>query len=215
MISSPVQNWKSVDFNAIPAQERYKIIIGAIVPRPIALISTIGPDGSGNLAPFSFFNGVSSNPACLVVSIASKVDTSGGKKDTLHNIERTGEFVVNSVTSWMLDQAVHSAASYPYGIDEMLKAGLTPIASLKVKAPRVRESAVQFECTLHKLVEIGDGSPGSSTLVIGQIQMAHIAEQAITPDGRVDLTSLQPIGRLGGVSYAELGAILNRPVPKV
>lgn len=212
-IHSPVQSWKSFDFSELDFHERYKILIATIVPRPIAFVSTVSSSGVGNLAPFSFFNGVSSNPACVVLSISSKSDGSGEKKDTLRNIEATKEFVVNSANEWLVHPLVHCAAAFPYGVDEMHKVGLSPLPSTKVAPPRVKESGAQLECTLHQIVEIGDGSPGSTALVIGKVEVAHIYDSAIK-DGRIDSAALKPISRLGGIGYAGLGEVFNIAVPK-
>lgn len=193
-------------------QKIYKLLIGGVVPRPIAFLSTISNSGVGNLAPFSFFNAVSSNPPCIVISISSK--SSGGKKDSLINIEQNGQFVVNSANKWLIEPLVHSAAEYPYGVDEMEKIGLTPQSSIRVKPSRVKESAFQMECEVYKTVEIGDGSPGSSTLVIGRVLLFHILESAYK-DERVLIDELMPVGRLGGINYGLVGEQFSIPIPKV
>lgn len=185
------------DISQITPQEAYKLLIGSVVPRPIAFISTVGPDGKGNLAPFSFFNGVSSKPLCIMVSITRRSD--GSKKDTLLNIEATGEFVVNTVAEWMIEPANMCAAEYPYGTDEMEKVGLTGIASEKVKAKRVKESPIHMECKVHKLVEIGDGA-GGSTIVIGEVLLVHVHEKAYQ-NGRILFDEIRPISRLAGDFY--------------
>ncbi|MCO6429438.1 MAG: flavin reductase family protein [Deltaproteobacteria bacterium] len=190
----------------------YKFLIGSVVPRPIAFVSTISKDGVSNLAPFSFFNALSSNPPCVMISISAR--PGGEYKDTLRNIEETKEFVVNSANRWLLEPLVHCAAEYPYGVSEFEKAGLTAIASEKVKPQRVKESAVQLECELYQTVKIGDGSPGSSTLVIGKIVMFHVLDR-IYQDGKINLEELKPIARLGGVNYCSVGEIFGIPIPKV
>jgi len=190
----------------------YRILIGSVVPRPVAFVSTVSADGVGNLAPFSFFNAVSSNPPCLILGISRKGDGSGDKKDTLRNIEATGEFVVNTSSEWLVEPMVHCGAAYPYGVDEMQKVGLTPIPSTHVRPPRIKESAVQFECKLHSAIDLGGGTPGSTTLVVGRIVMLHIFDEAYN-DGRVDSAMLKPVGRLGGIGYALLQDPFNIPVP--
>ncbi len=211
-ITSPHNSFISIDVRTIPPQEAYRLIIGGIIPRPIAFVSTVSSKGIGNLAPFSFFNGVSSNPPCVVISISRKPD--GSKKDTLSNIEETGQFVVNSASEWISEALVHCAAAYPQGVDEMEKVGLTPLASTVVRPARVQECALQMECSLHQMVEIGDGSPGSTTLVIGKILMFHGAD-GVLKNGRIDAAALRPIGRLGGISYTTLGNVFDLEVPKV
>lgn len=192
--------------------EIYKQLISAITPRPIALVSTISINGQGNLAPFSFYNGVCSNPPCVSISIARNAD--GSKKDTLRNIEACGEFVVNSANRWLIEKLVTCGAAYEYGINEMEKSGLSPLPSEIVKPVRVKESAVHMECKLYKAVEIGDGSPGSCTLIIGQILLFHISRE-IQSSGRIDVEKYQPMSRLGGADYAAVGERLTLPIPKV
>lgn len=211
-INSPVDEMISISPEEISQPEMYKLIIGSVVPRPIAFVSTCSADGRGNLAPFSFFNGVSSNPPCLVFSVAARSSTGG--KDTLRNIQETGQFVVNSANAWLTEPLVYTAADYPFGVDEMQEVGLTPLPSLKVAPARVKESAVHFECVLYKLVEIGDGAPGSAHLVIGRIVHVHIDKSAYK-DGKVLLERIQPLARLGGADYGLIGPKFNLPVPKI
>jgi flavin reductase (DIM6/NTAB) family NADH-FMN oxidoreductase RutF len=211
-LTPPFEEMVDLDPDLMTAPELYKIIIGCIVPRPIAFVSTINGKGEGNLAPYSFFNGVSSNPPCVMLSVARK--SSGEKKDTLRNIEETGEFVVNSSNSWLVEPLVHTAAEFPHGVDEMKVVGLTPLASTKVRPPRVKESAWQFECVTYKLVEVGDGSPGSSVVVIGKIVAAHVSKQAYQ-NGRIVLESIDPVARVGGFGYMSAGVRFDIPVPKI
>ncbi|RMG41048.1 MAG: flavin reductase family protein [Candidatus Dadabacteria bacterium] len=211
-VESPVDNF--VTFNPTQADTKsvYKLLIGAIIPRPIAFVSTVSVDGIGNLAPFSFFNGVSSNPPALVISIAQREENK--YKHTLQNIKDTGEFVVNSANEWLIEPLVYTAAEYPSEIDELNAVGLTALPSQLVKPARVKESAIQFECKLYETVQIGDGSPGSSTLVIGEIVLAHIWKKA-WHDGKILPEAVKPVARMGGTAYAKIGEIFNRPVPSI
>ena len=209
-INAPVGEQVAIDPAALPVRDMYHLMNGTIIPRPIAFVSTINAAGVVNLAPFSFFNGVSSNPPCLMVSIAPKSD--GSKKDTLRNIEETGQFVVNTASLWLAEPLVYCGAEFAYGVNEMAKAGLTPMPSIKVKAPRVKEAAVNFECELYKLVQIGDGTPGSSTAVFGKIVQVHIIRSAYE-NGRVKFSELAPLSRLGGFAYAALGDTFELKVP--
>lgn len=207
-------NFVSLDFANISPAAIYKLMIGAIVPRPIAFVSTVNAAGVGNLAPFSFFNGVSSEPPCIVFSVTHK--SGGEKKDTLRNIEETGGFVVNTVSEWMAERMNQTAADYPYGVDEMHKAGFTPLPSIRVKAARVKEAAVQMECELFKTVEIGEPRPGSAVLVIGRIVMMHVAEDAYeATTGKIRLEVLKPVSRLAGAAYGKLGETFDLPRPKI
>lgn len=187
-------------------------MIGTIVPRPIAFVTTVSESGVVNLAPFSFFTGVSSNPPCLAVSIARKPN--GEKKDTLKNIEATDQFVVNTASEWLVEPLVHCGAEFPSEVDEMKTAGLTPLPAVKVRPPRVKEAAVHFECENVGVLEVGEGGAGSSTLVVGRIVLAHVSS-AVYKDGKVDFTTLKPISRLGGITYGLIGQTFDIPVPKL
>jgi len=210
-IKSPVQDMISLDPTQIGSPSTYKLMIGMIVPRPIAFISTVSPEGVGNLAPFSFFNGVSSNPPAVMIAITRK--KGGEKKDTLRNIEATRQFVVNSVNEWIVEPMNQCSANYPYGVDEMEKVGLTPLPSQRVKPPRVKESAIHLECELYDTLEVGDGSEGSSTIVVGKIVMVHVHTPAYK-DGKIILEVLKPISRLAGASYGHTTGVFDLPRPK-
>ena len=211
-INSPVTEMTSIDPESASTKDLYKLLIGSVIHRPIAFVSTISKAGITNLAPFSFFNAVSSNPPCLMVAIGRKPN--GEKKDTLVNIEETEEFVINSANGWLIEPLVHTAAAYPHGVSEIEKAGLTPLTSETVKAPRVKEAAVHFECKLIQKLELGEGQLGSTTLVIGKAQRIHIYSDAYS-EGRVDSKLIDPVGRLGGLSYTSLGEVFDIPVPKI
>ena len=211
-IDAPFTEQVQVDPALVKPNDFYKLMIGSIVPRPIAFVSTRGKDGSCNLSPFSFFNGVSSDPACVIIAISPKKH--GEPKDTYRNILDTGEFVVNSANEWLIEPLVHSAGSFPYGVDEMSKVGLTPVPSVNVKPPRVKESAVQFECVVHQTVAIGEGDPPATLLVIGRIVMGHIDKDAYS-GGRVDFQRIKNIARLGGTTYAHVTDLFDIPVPSV
>jgi flavin reductase (DIM6/NTAB) family NADH-FMN oxidoreductase RutF len=210
-IESPVDKMVKCDISKLTPQDAYKLLIGSVVPRPIAFISTMSPDGKGNLAPFSFFNGVSSKPLCIMVSITRRAD--GSKKDSLLNIEATGEFVVNSVAEWMIEPVNYCAAEYPYGIDEMEMVGLTPLKSEMIKPNRVKESPIQLECKVHKLLEIGDGA-GGSTIVVGEIVLVHVHDKAYQ-NGRILLEEILPISRLAGDFYGLTPDTFELKRPKI
>lgn len=212
MGSQPAVSYTSFDFSLLAPRERYKLLISLIVPRPIALVSTLSAQGVGNLAPFSFFNGISSDPPCLMISVARKPD--GTKKDTLLNIEETGEFVVNTSHEWMLDPLVLCGAEFPYGTDERLVSGFTAIPSQLVKPIRIKESSAQFECRLHQIVEIGSGGAGSSSVIFGRILTAHVVETLIE-QGRVQHDRQKPLARLGGIGYCGIANLEERAIPDV
>lgn len=211
-IASPVRGMTELRMAELDTTSIYKLLIGAIVPRPIAFVSTVSPEGVGNLAPFSFFNGVSSDPPCVMISITRK--NNGEKKDTLRNIEATGEFVVNSVADWMVEPMNHCSAEYPYGVSEMSQVGLTPVASSLVKPPRVAESPIHMECKLEKLVEIGEGKVGSATVVFGRILTMHVFDEAYAK-GRILLEKIAPVSRLAGFGYGLTTETFEIPRPKL
>ena len=140
--NSPEFDFTNVDLQSLTTRDKYRLLVELIVPRPIALVSTRSKDGLDNLAPFSFFNAVSSNPATLMISVARRLD--GSKKDTLRNIEETGELVINTSSSWMVGPITHAGANYPYGVSELKEIGLTPLQSTKVAPLRVKESPVHL-----------------------------------------------------------------------
>ena len=180
-------------------QENHKLMIGSIVPRPIAFVSTKSTNGILNLAPFSYFNGVCSKPPTIMFAPARR-GYDGLTKDTLNNIRSTKEFVVNLVSEEIVEPMVECATDYDKEIDEFKISNLTPIDSDKISSPRVKESKVSYECELNTIVEIGEAEPGAGFVVIGTIVMFHIQDDVYN-DGRIDLKALNPIGRLAGNSY--------------
>ncbi len=177
-------------------KDNYKLMIGAIVPRPIAFVSTKSKEGIDNLAPFSFFNGVCSNPPTIVFCPARR-GKDGEMKDTLINIRDTGVFALNIVSESFAPEMVTTASEFQPEISEFHESGLTPIHCDKIDVMRVKESKITFECELNQIIEVGDGNPGSGALVLGTIVLFHIADEVYN-NGRIDLEQLQPIGRLAG-----------------
>ncbi len=184
----------------------YHFMIGVIVPRPIAFITTVNPGGRVNAAPFSFFNGLTSEPPLLGVSINTRA---GAPKDTLRNIRDTGEFVVNVVTEAMAEQVVYASGEWPPEVDELALTGLGALPAELVRPPRVAESPVHLECRLHREIPLGN-----SLLVVGEVVLAR-ADDAVVSDGRVDAAKLRPVGRLGGELYSLTREIVKRPRPRV
>jgi len=202
----------SLDPATLDTAAAYKLLIGSIVPRPIAFVTTVNENGAVNAAPYSFFNGVSSNPPALMFSIGFRPD--GEKKDTLRNIELTKEFVVNTVGEWMAEPMNYASAEYPYGVSEVEAVGLTTLASKVVAPPRIKESPVHFECRLHSLLQVGKQEAGASTVVIGEIVQFHIHRPAWR-DGRIDLAQLKPVARLGGLQYGCIDSVFELPRPRL
>ena len=181
-----------------------------VVPRPIGWISSLSPDGVLNLAPYSFFNAVSDKPPMVVFS-------SGGRKDSLRNIEASGEFTCSIATDALRSAMNMSSAAVGPEIDEFKLAGLSPAASRFVKAPRVAQSPVALECRLWKTLELPppEGKSDSLwTVVFGEVIGVYIDDQYLR-DGRVDVAAMRPIARLGYMDYAVVGTEnmfeLNRP----
>ena len=174
-------------------------MVGAIVPRPIAFVSSMDVNGIRNLAPFSFFTACSSNPP--VVCFSPMVRSGPVPvKDTLRNIQATGEFVVNIVSEEFAEKMNACAAEVPPEVDEFEISGLTPLASELVRPPRVAESHVQMECRLHQIVTVSE-KPGGGSLVLGEVLRFHV-DEAVMDGDKIDPTLLHAIGRMGGPTYA-------------
>ena len=187
-----------------------RVLTGVVVPRPIAFVSTISTEGIVNLAPFSFFNAVAYDPPTIVFSSSRRAATK--EKDTLANIEATGEFVVNIVVDDIAEAMNRTAAEYPADVNEFEIAGLTPAPSDSVKPPRVAESPVNMECRLVQVVPIGSGDHAHG-LVIGEIVLMHVRDDIIEGH-RINHQRLRPTGRLAGNMYCHTGDIYEmvRPV---
>jgi flavin reductase (DIM6/NTAB) family NADH-FMN oxidoreductase RutF len=191
------------------SRQVYKLMTGIIVPRPVALVSTVDRKGVPNLAPFSFFSGVGANPPtvlfCPVVRSRSMSSTQPGampdlRKDTLRNVEETGEFVINVVSDSLAEAANATAAEVPPEVDEFVLSGLTPLASEVVRAPRVAESAAQMECKLLQVIYTSH-EPGAGVVVLGEIVRFHLRRD-LFEDFRVDPEGLDAVGRMAGNTWA-------------
>jgi len=205
-----------VDPSAASHIDVYKLMIGSIVPRPIALVSTRSEDGISNLAPFSFFTGVSANPPVICFCPIRRPGADPRPdpyKDTLRNISRTRQFVVNVVSEEMAEKMNITAGEYPPEVDEFEVAGLTPIPSDLVKPARVAESPVQMECVLYLALELS-ALPGGGNLVLGEIVRFHVADSMVE-NFRIDPDQLRAIGRMGGNSYARTRDRFDMIRPKV
>jgi len=190
------------DPNEIPFQETHKLMIGSIVPRPIAFVSTQSKNGKNNVAPFSYFNGVCSKPPTIMFAPARR-GWDGEEKDTLINIQDTEEFVVNIVSESFAEKMVMCATDFDSDVDEFEISGLNTADSQKINPPRVEEAKISFECKLNQIVEIGDGSAGSGFVVIGTIVLFHIDDD-IYDNGRILLNQLEPLGRIAGNWYTRI-----------
>lgn len=189
------KNKRALDPVSTPARDIYKLLIGTVVPRPIAFVSTVSADGVRNLAPFSFFNVICAEPPTVCFSTGFRIPS----KDTLANVKATGEFVVNIVSEEIAEQMNLCSGEYAAGVDEFQISGLTPVASDLVKPPYVLESHVNMECRLVQTVEVST-RPMGGTLVIGEVLRFHI-DGEIVANFRVDPDKLRAIGRMGGNEY--------------
>lgn len=188
----------------------YKLMTGAIVPRPIAFVSTISARGVVNLAPFSFFTAISANPP--VVCFAPMVRAGGGlAKDTLRNIEQTREFVVNIVSEDFAPQMNACSADFPPEVDEFGASGLTPVPSDLVRPPRVKESHIHMECQSMLVYHVSPKPLGGS-IVIGQVLRFHV-DDALFSDYKIDPDRLRAIGRMGGPTYTRTTDRFDMPRP--
>jgi flavin reductase (DIM6/NTAB) family NADH-FMN oxidoreductase RutF len=187
-----------LDFSVLPPREAYGWMISTIMPRPIAWVSTISAAGKTNLAPFSFFQGVTANPPTLMFVPVNKRD--GTKKDTVRNIEEVPEFVVNLVSSALGERMNETSAMLPHGESEFERFAISSAASARVRPPRVVDAPVAFECTLDRVVHIGEG-PLAANVIFGRIHVVHVADAMMGPDGTPDPAKLDLIGRMGGDSY--------------
>ena len=186
---------------------------GAVVPRPIALASTVDEAGRVNLSPFSFFNIFSANPPILVFS-PSRRGRDSTTKHTLDNVRQVAEVVINVVTHAMVEQVSLSSCEYPKGVNEFVKAGLTPLPSQRVRPPRVAESPVSFECKVNQVIELGQGG-AAGNLVICEVLLMHISETVLNPDGRISPFKLDAVARMGADYYlrAQGDSIFKVPKP--
>jgi flavin reductase (DIM6/NTAB) family NADH-FMN oxidoreductase RutF len=196
-------------FNPAECQPRqmYKLMTGMIVPRPVALVSTMDKQGVANLAPFSFFCGVGSNPPTVLFCPSLRPGASAGtveppemRKDTLRNVEETGEFVINVVSYAIAAAANASAAEVPPQVNEFVLSGLTPVPSIAVRPPRVAESPAQMECKLLQVIYTGH-APGSGVIVLGEVVRFHVRENLLD-NFRVDPEGLDAVGRMAGNTWA-------------
>jgi flavin reductase (DIM6/NTAB) family NADH-FMN oxidoreductase RutF len=186
----------------------YKLLIGCVVPRPIAWVSTVGADGVYNLAPFSFFMGVCQEPPTIAFSSSARA---GDRKDTVRNALYTGDFVVNVVDDPLAERMNLTSGDYPPEVDEFAVTGLTPLPGVKVKAPRVAEAPINLECRIVQVIEVGRGP---NNLVLGEIVHFHLRDDIYDRrTGRVDMHRLKPVGRLAGHQYTHVHDIFEMKRP--
>ena len=189
-----------VDPATLSAGDAYAWQAATILPRPIAWATTVNEDGSANLAPFSYFTGVSSDPPTCLICVSRRRKQPDGvrpPKDTWRNVERTGEFVIHVVSDALAHQMNLTSREFPYGTDEIAEVGLTKVACDKVAPPRIADAPVAMECKLERIVEIGRSG---TAIIVGEILLWHVHDDLVV-NGRVDLGRLDAIGRMGGPTY--------------
>ena len=202
---------RSIDPNTISERENYKFLIGSIIPRPIAFVTSVSEEGVLNGAPFSYFNIVSSNPPMVSLSIQR---FNGNQKDTARNILTKKEFVIHIVDEQNVDKINQTAVNLPSSQSEIELSGLTPIDSSEISVPGVKEAKVRMECVLEHSIELGgdDAQPGCDFL-IGRVVQYHI-EDTIYENGRIDPRGLSAVSRLAGNDYAKMGEMFTKERPK-
>jgi flavin reductase (DIM6/NTAB) family NADH-FMN oxidoreductase RutF len=182
-----------LDPDKLSGRDAYRLMISCVAPRPIAFVTTLSRDGASNLAPFSFFNGVSSDPPVVSIAVATKRD--GSKKDTWRNIEETGEYVINVVVPELMDAVITGARELPHGVSELELSGEATLPSARVKPPRLARSPVSLECALLRIVEVEE-----TALILGRVLLYHVKDEVLR-EGRVDPALVTFVGRMGDDLY--------------
>ena len=200
-------HFQLIDGNALDAETAYRLLVGCVVPRPIAWITSVDEHGNVNAAPFSSFNYVATSPPMLAVNVALRPGV-GSIKDTARNIATTREFVVNVATEADMEVMHRTAQEFGPEVSEPEVLGIDLLPSKHVRAPRIASSPVQMECRLDQAVKLGRGI---NTLFIGEVVAFHLSDTVY--DGRrVDSAAMRPLARLGGPFYSGLGEIFERPM---
>ncbi|MCK6206509.1 flavin reductase family protein [Bacillus infantis] len=199
----------SIDPASLPERENYKFLIGSIIPRPIAFVTTLSKDDVVNGAPFSYFNIVSANPPMISLSIQR---AQGRQKDTARNILESKEFVVHIVDELNVEKVNQTAASLPPEQSEIEAAGFTAEASEKIAVPGVKEAKIRMECVLEHALELGGTDSPGTDFIIGKVVQFHI-EEDLYDKGRIDQKGLAAVSRLAGNDYAKIGEVftIERP----
>ena len=198
----------SISSTDLEPRTAYHLLISVVVPRPIGWASTIGTDGTLNLAPFSFFNAIGGAPLTVMISVGRR---KGNLKDTLRNAQETGEYVISIVNEELAAAMNETSGEWAYEVNEFDRAKLTPIPSIDVKPPRVAEAPIALECKVTQIVPVLDTT---YTLILGRVLRFHIRSDLLRPNGLVDATLLKPVARLGGDEYATIGRVFEMKRPQ-
>jgi flavin reductase (DIM6/NTAB) family NADH-FMN oxidoreductase RutF len=206
-----------IDPVQIPVPKLHQILLGTVAPRPIALASTIDSMGRPNLSPFSFFNVFGVNPTTLIFS-PSRRSRDNTVKHTYENLKEVPEVVINMVNFAMVEQISLASSEYPKGVNEFVKAGLSPVPSERVKPFRVKESPVQFECKVRQIIETGDRG-GAGNLVICEILLIHLQDSLFNEAGIIDPDKIDLVARMGGDYYCRASGdavfMVRKPLKKL
>lgn len=199
----------AIDPGTNTERENYKLLIGSIVPRPIAFVTSLSEDGVLNGAPFSYFTIVSSNPPMISLAIQR---SGGNQKDTARNIQTKQEFVVHIVDEENVEMVNQTAASLPPDESEVELAQMTRVDSSKISVPGVKQAKIRMECILEHSLQLGDNEQPSCDLLIGKVVQFHVADD-LYEDGRIDVNGLAAVSRLAGANYAKIGEVfaIERP----
>jgi len=194
-----------IDPSELDTNSVYKLLVGAVVPRPIAWVSTRSRDGVLNLAPFSFFTVASREPPMLAISIGPRTGGEDYAKDTLSNLRETQEFVINMVSLTLANAMYETAVNHPPEVDEFVQAGVTPAPCEVIDTPRVAEARISMECTVEHILGLG-----SDYLVIGRMHRYHV-EDTLIDNGRIDIPALDPLGRMAG-NFTRIESLFDLPL---
>lgn len=198
-----------IDPRELSRPAMYNVLIGSVVPRPIAWVSTVDAAGVRNLAPFSYFNIACAQPPMLLFCPQHRPN--GGHKHTLANVEATGEFVLHVVSEDLVALMNQTSADYPDTMDEFEQTGLAAVPSDLIAPPRVADAKIAFECRVEQIVPLGGATGGA--VVIGRVVLAHVADE-VWNDGHIVLDALRPVARLAGNSYARVTDTFALPRPE-
>jgi flavin reductase (DIM6/NTAB) family NADH-FMN oxidoreductase RutF len=203
----------SIDPSTQTDRENYKLLVGSIIPRPIALVTTLSQAGVLNAAPYSYFSIIANQPPLISISVQRK---QGVMKDTARNAMETGSFVVHITDESIIDRVNETAANLPPNESEVERAGFTPIASEMIDVPGLQEAKIRMECLLEQSIQLGgsgnDDQPACD-LLIGRVVRFHF-DEAVYEDGHIKPDKLNPMSRLAGIDYAKLGTRISLERPK-
>lgn len=196
--------------NDMSAKDNYKLLIGSIIPRPIAFVTTMNQDQSMNAAPFSFFNIVNNEPPMIAIAVQR---SNGKRKDTAVNIDSNGDFVVHITDKNNVADINETAAPLPYSDSELNRTTFTTIPSTNIKTPGIKEASIRLECRLDQIIVLGSEDNGAD-LIIGEVVTYHIEDDVYKENYKIDATHLNAVSRLAGNDYANIGDIftIDRPI---